>query len=62
VKKALFAFFCLSLFVLGCKKEEVAAPVATEEVAVAAADTTVPADVAASTETVPAVDAQAVAK
>jgi len=57
VKKALFAFVCLSLFVLGCKQEEIAAPVATEEVAPVAVETA-PEAVATSTETVvtPAVE------
>jgi outer membrane lipoprotein-sorting protein len=60
VKKALFAFVCLSLFVLGCKQEEAAAPVTTEEVAVAETAATTP-EVATSTETVVAPEAAAVA-
>ncbi len=51
MKKALFAFVCLSLFVLGCKQEEVAAPVATEEVSAAATTENTTPEVAASTET-----------
>jgi hypothetical protein len=49
VKKVLFVFVCLSLFALGCKKAEVVAPVATEEVAVETTETTT--EVATSTET-----------
>ena len=50
VKKVLFVFVCLSVFALGCKQQEVAAPVATEEVAPVATETA-PAAVATSTET-----------
>jgi len=50
VKKVLFVFVCLSLFALGCKQAEVAAPVVTEEVAVETTETTTP-EVATSTET-----------
>lgn len=60
MKKALFAFVCLSLFVLGCKQEEAAAPVVTEEVAVVETATTTP-EVATSTETVVAPEAAPVA-
>ncbi|MDD5021719.1 MAG: hypothetical protein PHR82_06225 [Endomicrobiaceae bacterium] len=50
MKKVLFVFVCLSLFALGCKQQEVAVPVATEEVAVETTETTTP-EVATSTET-----------
>lgn len=61
MKKALFVFVCLSVFALvGCKQEEVAAPVATEEVAPVATETTTTV-VATSTETVVTPEAAAVA-
>lgn len=60
MKKALFVFVCLSVFALGCKQEEVAAPVATEEVAPVATETTTTV-VVTSTETVVTPEAAAVA-